>query len=323
MHFVFIINSLSNQKQVDDLERTVHSLDLKERDKVHFCKTQYSGHAPKIALEYATRYRSDALIIACGGDGTVHEIANALVFGETPMAVMPFGSGNDFARTVLPKEMYDKPQMLLEHLSHFETRPIDLIRVDCYDNASVHIPEISMHCVNIMSFGLDTMINDIAKQIISKTKKKGFIYKNAYNIAILKSFIKGWDYNMRYSFETEAGEDNIEGEIKYSLAGVCNGRYYGKGFNPSPESLVDDGVLEICLVDHVSRTKALPMVKLYKKGLHLDHPKVHMYRVTSGVISPVNSSQMIHGNYDGEHFHAHHVRFEVIPSALPFAFFSI
>ena len=68
-----------------------------------------------LAEEYANRYRSDAVIFACGGDGTVHEVYNALC-SDDAVGVIPMGNGNDYARTVLPQEMYNNPLSILQSL---------------------------------------------------------------------------------------------------------------------------------------------------------------------------------------------------------------
>ncbi|MDD4094734.1 MAG: diacylglycerol kinase family protein [Oscillospiraceae bacterium] len=323
MNYVFLLNYFAERKKATELELAIRDLEVPNGAKVEIHRTEYPGHAGELAADAARRYQSDAIVFACGGDGTVHEVANALAFGQTPMSVLPMGTGNDFARTVLPELYYNEPSKVIEAIENFEIRPVDLIRVDCYDELSNFLPDKSRYSVNITSFGLDTMVNAQAKEYIRKTNRNSFVRKNAYTIAILKCFIKGWDFQMKYSFELAGGKETAQGQMKFSLACICNGRYYGGGFNPSPQSLTDDGVLEVCLVEDLPRRKAIPLVGKYKKGKHLGNPLVSFYKVTSGVISSVDRNAQIHGNYDGEDFFAHQVRFEVIPDALPFAFFSI
>lgn len=321
MHFVFIVNARSGTKAASELEKAVRLQAESDKNEYHFLRTEYAGHARVLAEEYANRYRSDAVIFACGGDGTVHEVANALAFGQTPVGVIPMGTGNDYARTVLPQEMYNNPLSILQSLHRREVKHIDLLRVDCYNLLSDHIPELSVYSVNITSFGLDTAINDTAMSMIDKHPKSRFFKRNAYNLAIIMCFLRGWRFSFRYSLELADKLENVDSQCKYTLASICNARYYGKGFCPSPNSQVDDGVLEVCIVDDLTRRKALPLIGKYKKGLHLGHPSVHSFKVTSGVIVSTDVNRPLRGNYDGENFSASQIRFEVIPASLPFVFF--
>jgi diacylglycerol kinase family enzyme len=323
MHYIFLLNYFANRKKAADLEKAILEFSEGNNWDIQIHRTEYPGHAKELAAEFADRYRSEAIIFACGGDGTVHEVANALAFGQTPMSVLPMGTGNDFARSVLPKEYCDNPSLVISKINDYEIRPIDLIRVDCFDSNAKFIPETSKYSVNITSFGLDTMVNDTAKRMIQKTKRNGIIRKNAYTLAILKCFIQGWKFKMRYSFELAGRKESADGKLDFCLSCICNGSYYGNGFCPAPQAKVNDGVLEVCLVEDLPRRQAITLVDKYKKGKHFGHPKVHTYQVTSGVLSSLDSQEQIRGNYDGEDFSAHQVRFEVIPGALPFAFFSI
>ncbi len=323
MNYVFLLNYFAERKKAAELEVAIRELETRDGVKVEIHRTEYPGHAGELASDAARKYQADAIVFACGGDGTVHEVANALAFGQTPMSVLPMGTGNDFARTVLSERYNRDPIQVISDIEKFDIRSVDLIRVDCYDEMSNFLPEKSRYSVNITSFGLDTMVNTQAKEYIQRTNRNGFIRKHAYTLAILKCFIKGWKFEMSYSFELAEGKETAQGRTDYCLACICNGQYYGGGFNPSPESRTDDGVLEVCLVADLPRRKAIPLVGKYKKGKHLGNPLVSFFRVTSGVISSTDRHTQIHGNYDGEDFYAHQVRFEVIPGALPFAFFSI
>jgi len=323
MHYVFIMNPFADKKRMSVTEKAIVDLKQSKGDYVHVRRTEYPGHAGVLASEYADLYEEDAIIFACGGDGTVHEVANALVFRKTVMAVLPMGTGNDFARSVLSKEHYDQPHLLLYRIDRYVIKPVDVIRIDSYDTLGNHLPLWSRYSINITSFGLDTIVQATAKTIISSVKRAKLIRKNAYSIAILICLIRGWNFKMKYSFELADNAGTVEGELAYSLAGICNGQYYGNGFHPAPQAKLDDGVLDICLVDDLPLRKVIPMVSKYKKGTHSPHPNIHTFRVTKGVISATNGDTQLEGNFDGEDFWGHQVRFEVIPAAVQFAFFSI
>jgi len=323
MHYVFIMNFFADRKRISDSEKAINDLKKTMSDRVHVIVTEYPGHAGVIASEYADRYGEDAIIFACGGDGTVHEVSNALTLRKTPMAVLPMGTGNDFARSVLPKEYYDKPHLLIQRIERHEIRPVDVIRIDSYNQKGELIPEMSQYSINLTSFGLDTVVQATAKNIIKKARHTKIIRKHAYTIATVLSIIGGWNFKMKYSFVLADSKETVEGNLSYILVAVCNGQYYGNGFHPAPLAKIDDGILDVCLVEDLPLRKALPLVTRYKKGTHVPHPQIHTFRVTSGVISAGEGNPDLQGNYEGEDFHGNQVRFEVVPAAVRFAFFSI
>ena len=323
MNYVFIMNPFADRKKVSATEKAIIELEQVKGGAVYVEKTKYPGHAGELALEYADRFGEDVIIFACGGDGTVHEISNALVFRSTPMAVIPMGTGNDFARSVLSKEDYNEPHLLISRIDQYEIRPVDVIRIESFDSSGEPLPKWSGYSINISSFGLDTMVQSTAKSIIKKARRANLISRNAYSLAVLVCLVKGWDFKMKYSFVLADKDETAKGELAYCLSGICNGQYYGNGFHPAPEAKLDDGILNVCLVEDIPLRKAIPLIGKYKNGTHIPHPNIRTFRVTSGIISSTDDKKMLEGNYEGEDFWGSQVRFEVVPSAVRFAFFSI
>lgn len=323
MHYVFIMNYFADKKRISDSEKAINDLKQTKGDCVHVIRTEYAGHAGVIAVEYADAFGEDAIIFACGGDGTVHEVSNALFMRKTPMAVLPMGTGNDFARSVLPPQYYDKPHLLIARIDNYEIKPIDVIRVESFDEKGNIIKECSQYSINITSFGLDTMVQAAAKKITKAAKHAKIIRRNAYTLATVGCIIRGWNFKMHYSFVLADSSETVEGTLDYILVAICNGQYYGNGFHPAPKAKLDDGVLDVCLAEDLPLRKVIPLVSRYKNGTHETHPQIHTFRVTSGVITAVNGNPLLQGNYEGEDFKGNQVRFEVVPAAVSFAFFSI
>ena len=324
MHYAFLLNFFADKKRLAKVKDAIRELENRIGSEfVHVHTTEYAGHAGILAGEYEARYGGDVLVVACGGDGTVHEVSTALVFTATPMAVLPMGSGNDFARSVLPDVFYNKPEELISRIDRHEIKPIDIMKVDCYDAAGSPIPDMCGYSVNITSFGLDTMVQFEAKRIIKGAKRLRLIRKNAYTLALIVCVIRGWDFRMKYSFQLADGSGNAEGETDYILSGICNGQYYGGGYHPAPDAELDDGVLDACIVEDIPLRKVLPVIPKYKKGTHLPHPNIRTFRITGGVISAEDDKHPLKGNYEGEDFCADKVAIEIKPKVLQFAFFSI
>ena len=211
---------------------------------------------------------------------------------------------------------------ILKRLENPMIHSIDLFRIDSYDFMGNHLPAWSRYSLNVASMGLDTQVQSKAKRIVAKHPKSMFIRNNAYSIAALSCLKNGWKFSMNCSIELENGEMIEMKDVDYSLVSICNGRYYGSGFCPAPQASIDDGVLDVCIVEKKSRLKAFSQLMKYKKGKHVGLKGFSFYRSTSGIFTSLNSNMQMEGNYDGEDFYGHKVRYEIIPQAIQMAFFT-
>lgn len=234
---------------------------------------------------------------ACGGDGTINEVAQGLA-GEAnaSMSCYPVGSGNDFVKYFGGKEHF----MDLEALCDGEEELVDLVRVD------------DKYCVNACHFGFDT---EVARTMARVKFKKIIGGKNAYTTGVAKALIS----NMRTKGQIFAdGEKIADGE--YLLCSIANGQYVGGAFKCAPRANVSDGLLEVCLVKPISRLQFVGLVKYYKEGKHLDDPKfkdIIVYRQCKKV--EVFAEPGFGASLDGEIYETTHFTAEVVPNAVKFA----
>lgn len=323
MRYILIVNSRSPIKKLEALDDAINMIakndpDLRVRIEIRY--TEYGGHASEIAVEISEQFGDKVAVVACGGDGTIHEVANALAFRKTPMVCIPFGTGNDFVKSVLPKRKANDIYYLLSKLDSVVFKPIDLIRVDSYDIMGIHLQNWSGYFNNVASIGLDTKVQAAAKAAVLA---KG--NKNRERAPYLKAAIKSVFGNRRtefaYSLELENGETYESDRTDHTLISICNGKYYGSGFCPAPKASLTDGVADICVVENVKLPRALSLLLSYKNGHHVGRRGIKTFRATSGIITCKDSSLQLEGNYDGEDFYGHRIRFEVYPKALALAFF--
>lgn len=307
LQYLFIINPTAGRKHLSDLAHRIEEVFVRagRSDRYSIVLTDRGGNAMELAADFARKYGDKGLVVSCGGDGTANETANALSGTQTAMTILPTGTANDFARAVLSGK---NPAELLEKILNPTIRPIDVIQVD------------DKVCLNIMSFGFDTKIQRKAGELNKRYRKLGSF---SYPLAIFLSLWGKRDYRMRYRL-TIIKEDNTEQELNgdrnYILAAVCNGQYYGGGFNPAPGALVDDGVLNVCMVDVLPLARILMLIGKYKKGTHLGHPAIHSWNVRAGhLYAP--EGVLLMGNMDGELFNKQELSFEVKPANLRFAFY--
>lgn len=258
MKHVFIINptagkSDSRQKIYDMAEklRQEHGLE------VQCLLTKKQGHATEIARRLC-QSGEELRFYACGGDGTVNEVANGIIgYDNASMTVIPVGTGNDFLKNFGPEDMekfrdaenlWDAPQF-----------PIDAIDV----NGRI--------ALTIACSGIDARV---AKDVHNFSESPILDGKSSYIVSLMVNFLfKGIGSHWTVELDGEAVEDD------YALVAVCNGRYYGGGFMPVAEARMDDGVLNTLVVKKVSRLTFMKFVSPYSKGQYYKFP--HLARCST------------------------------------------
>ena len=315
MKYVFIENPIAGNKEKQLLFKEVQSSFRWHSDaEMIIEETHYKGHAKEIAADYAAKYGKDCVVVTCGGDGTVHEAANGLAHTETPLMILPFGTGNDFAKKVYGTKKLDALEIVKAFGLHdgslkYNVKPIDLIDYN------------GEKCINVMSYGLDTKVETVGRKMASKL---GFLGHQAYNLAIVPCILQSLKYQINFDLDCvdDSGKPyKIKGEPKdYTLFAICNASYYGGGFCPAPDSKLDDGLLNYALIDAVSLAEALPLIPKYNEGTaHLHSDKVNIGYITSGRIWSVDGRPLL-GNCDGENFNYSEVNFKIEKQALKLCF---
>jgi len=211
--------------------------------------TVYPTHA--ITLARRAGEQGYNLVIAAGGDGTVHEIINGLM--QVPaearprLGIIPLGSGNDFAHTL---GIRSNPVEALKQVFTGQPMKIDLGRF----NIERGEPE---YFNNTLGIGFDATVTIRTRKI---TLVRGFMM---YFVAVLQTIALNHDAPKMY-IESDAGNWADE-TIMFT---VCNGPREGGGFLVAPGSLLNDGVLNYASVCHVSRLMMLRLIPEVMKGTH-------------------------------------------------------
>jgi diacylglycerol kinase (ATP) len=191
----------------------------------------------------------DVLALA-GGDGTVALALDALAgVNRVPLALLPVGSGNDFARHLgVPRRLREA----LALLSTSEARAVDVGRVR---------PDGARYCC-VASVGLD----EVALRIIHRS---WLPRSKALNVtAALRAL---WVYRPRAVRVTWQG-GGFEGPVMF--VAVTNTRSYGGGFLVSPAARLDDGLLDVCIVGRMGRGRMLWHFRRILQGTHAELPEV-------------------------------------------------
>ena len=292
MTHLFIINPAAGSRdRTEDYREKIKAACDKRGLSYRIQISQAPGDCRRLAraaAETGGKYR----IYACGGDGTLNEVVSgAAGFDNVSVTVFSGGSGNDFVK------VFDDPKAFfeLERLLDCEEAVFDLIRVN--DGIAL----------NICSVGLDARIGTDVGRYKRIPLLQGF---RAYAASTVVNVVKGISehYAVEINGETQDGEQ--------TFVCVCNGRYYGGGFNPVPEADLTDGKLDVLLVKKVSRLQIPLVIGKYKDGRYAELPELVRHYRTDRVKILCDKETPV--NVDGELLMAKEVDFSVAEEKIRF-----
>ena len=285
----------------DELQRflTLYFSDDGPFELVH---TERAGHAVELAAG-ASGYQT---VLALGGDGAVHEVANGLMgiaAAERPvLGLVPAGSGNDYARTL---GIHDWHGASFEWLTRCEARPMDLGRICGVDPQGAPFTE---YYVQTCSFGLDADIALGTMDLRQSTPLRG---DALYTVSGVDVFL------IRYrTFAVRVQLDDAEPlDLQSIIFAMQVGPTYGSGFKICPEADTADGLLDVCYAaGSIPRIVALPLLLRAKSGNHVGSKHVHLQRARRIALEFADADYPIQA--DGEKILARRLDIEVVPAAL-------
>jgi YegS/Rv2252/BmrU family lipid kinase len=250
--------------------------------------SEHPGH-----LAEAAAGAPDSLLVVIGGDGTVNEVVNGVGGTEAEIAVLPSGTGQDFARTHgIPSGLDDAVRVVLDGA----TRTIDLGLVDCAGDESRLF-------ANVGSAG---MSGSVARRANSMTKRFGG--RATFFYALTREFL-AWQ-NTRVVLELD---DGVRREGPMHDVIVANGRFHGGGMKLAPDAEQDDGAFDVVTIGDVSKLDFVTTAPKLYSGRYLSHPKVELLRSPAVTI---DADEPLPLEVDGEPIGTTPARFEVVRSAL-------
>ncbi len=233
-------------------------------------------------------------VYACGGDGTLNEVVCGAAGAENlSVTHFPCGSGNDFIKNFSDPAAFTDLSRLLDA----EETVLDLIRLGDSEDYSL----------SICSIGIDARIGTE----IQKYKRLPLVSgKGAYNLSTVVNLIKGIHRHYVVEIEGERIDD------RFTLICVCNGRFYGGGYQPVPTAMPDDGRLEVLLVKKVSRLQVAGLIGKYKAGRYAEFPELFRHFSTDRVTIHCDREEVV--NLDGEARYAKDVEIRLSDKRLRF-----
>ena len=248
MKHLFIINPAAGSRDrtadyTAEIQRLCAGLDYE------IVVSRAPGECRRLARE-AARTGENVRIYACGGDGTLNEVASgAAGFPNAAVTAYSGGSGNDFVK------LFSDPAAFSDLSRLLDAEEVSFDMILCNDDLAL----------NICSVGLDARIGtDVARY-----KRIPFIHGfNAYALSTLINLFRG----ISEHYVVEIDGERIDGEQTFVC--VCNGRFYGGGFNPVPEADPTDGKLDVLLVKKVSLLQVPGIIGTYKNGRWRELPDI-------------------------------------------------
>lgn len=253
--------------------------------------TEGPGHARELA---ATSEGYD-LVVAVGGDGTVHEVLNGLMClpaDRRPLlGILPTGSGNDTRRT------YGIPDDLVQAVLTLASGDVRSFDVGVCNGTYFN---------NSFAAGLDAKVTAKAVEYkVTKHRDGLWLYLTAL-LHVLFNDLTG--FSARVRFDDEGPED-----VETLILALTMGATYGGGFRITPDAIPDDGLFDVCTIDPLSLPGALARLPFVIVGKHTRMRPVHMSRQRSVVIE---AERPVPAQIDGEVLLESRYEISLLPRAI-------
>lgn len=310
---LFIISDRMGRKQSKLARHIAHFIESRQEIDAKLVVTQHKQHLQELTENFAWK-APDGIVLVAGGDGSLSEAANVLANAGTGTALgaIPYGTGNDFCKTLYHGFKLDD---FLDNLPRAEVRPIDLMLLegDIHPWGQDTMSLDQVYSLNVTSFGFDSHVLNSTYELLKRHPK---LKRTAYFGGVLMNL-----FNLK-SRELELNCDGLSFTRDSLLLALCNGGFYGNGFNPAPLADLEDGFLNYCQADAMLLHKFLTLVRPYRNGSVEGRSGIHMGQFQSFSVRPVDGEPVI-ANYDGELFTTRELQVSVVASKLPFAFVKV
>ena len=289
-----IVNPSSGRERGPDYIEALSTRLRTRYDEVALVITTGEGDAARAAV-VAVDDGCDALFVA-GGDGTLNEAMNGMASAGRPLdriavGVIPLGTGNDFAAALgLPTD----PDAAIDALLGGRE-----IRVDLGDvNGRVFVNTSAGGFIADVSVAVTPQLKTIAGRI-------------AYLIGGAQALMEFDPVGARIVLDP--GRERVERRL-YTFA-VCNSRSIGGGRLIAPDAVIDDGLLDVCLIDAMSAVEFVALARRVADGDHVNDPRVFYRRADS---LSIELDRRIRINTDGEVFETARCAYRVRHNAARF-----
>ena len=274
MKYIFIVNPESAKGNAMKIIGNIEKVCKQEHIEYEVCYTLAQGDATRLAQSYKD---DENIIYAVGGDGTLSEVLNGVIGTKNKIGIIPAGSGNDFYRTVK-----------------------ELGKTEIESDVGV---VNGKYFLNIACVGIDA---EVANNV-PLMKKKNIKVKNLYTASILYTFTHFKFKQIHFKSQEKDEKGN------FTILSICNGRYYGGGYNISPKASLEDNYFDVYYINKLRLPSIINLLLKLKKG-KLEQDKRTNHFKTNNIT--VTSEEPIRFNVDGETIENTKFEIKIIPKAI-------
>jgi len=271
--------------------------------------TKHPGEGSELAASAARK--GTKLIIACGGDGTISEVANGILSAgsDTELGILPSGTGGDFRKTIgIPARSSDAARILRDG----QTRLIDVGRVTFTKDDGEHE---SRYFLGVASFGMSAdvvaRVKEGGPEWLPTKGPKWLTGRVSFGIAMLQTALKMGPTRVVVQLDDDPARH-------MTVANLCiaNARYFGGGMKIAPDAKLTDGKFDVISIGDLGAARILANAPRLYLGAHLSMEEVGHALATKIVARPIDVDQRIEIEVDGEIPGQLPATFQILPKAL-------
>ena len=272
--------------------------------------TEAVAHARQLAAEAAKQ--GTKLIVACGGDGTISEVANGIIDSTTDaeLGILPAGTGSDFRRSIgISNNVADAARALRDG----HPKIIDAVRVTFINEAAERETRYS---INVASFGMSTEVLDRAaeggaKKWVPAFTPRKVTSKLSYAAATVQTTFAASPSDVLLQID-----ENAERRLRVAEFCIANARYYGGAMKIAPDAKLDDGYFDVVTIGDSNSFRLLTNAPRLYFGAHLRMSEVTHELAKQVVARPANKGKEVRVELDGEVVGRLPCTFQIVPRAL-------
>lgn len=272
---------------------------------VQWRSTKYAGHATELAAQAAAEGCTH--LIAIGGDGTIHEVANGLLRSKHPevaIGILPRGSGNDFVRTL------KSPNTILELVAAIKNNQYQYIDVGQCSFVDINGLPNQRYLINIADIGIGGII---AEKMSRSNRWAGAFLTYQYHI--ISSLL-------RYKKQRiDIKADTFDLQTPIMSAVIANGKYFGKALGIAPDATPNSGHFQAIVLGNISLLDYIRHLTDLRACRRITHPEVSYHNTKDITLSHINKPLPI--DIDGEFVGYTPLRIQVLPQALRFLSYGV